>query len=168
MDFIPSLGKKILKERNGGKMDLKTYKVKVKDRIYNVKVLEEQNDRIVVDVDGDTITVLLETQEVETPKETRERIQPKEEKPSASAPVPVKQQTMAPTTGKVIRTNVPGKILSILKNVGDTVKTNETVLTMESMKMEIEIKSPFDGTIKRILVKPNEYVNPGAVLVELE
>ena len=150
------------------KPGLKTYKVKVKDKIYNVRVIEEQDDRIVVDVDGDTITVLLETRVEEKPKETSEITPQKEEKPSTPVTLPVQQQTVVPPTGKVIRTNVPGKILSILKNVGDPVKTNETVLTMESMKMEIEIKSPFNGTVKRILVKPNDYVNPGAVLVELE
>jgi biotin carboxyl carrier protein len=65
-------------------------------------------------------------------------------------------------------TQMPGKIVKIMKNVGDTVAKGETVLILEAMKMENEIKSGADGVIKTINVKEGQALDSGFLMVEIE
>ena len=64
--------------------------------------------------------------------------------------------------------NLPGNILKILKNKGDSVNANDGVLILEAMKMENEIVSPIDGKIKSIYVEVGQKVNKDDLLFELE
>jgi len=50
----------------------------------------------------------------------------------------------------IIKSPMPGLVLKILKNVGDSIVKGETVMILEAMKMENEIKSNIDGTINEI------------------
>jgi biotin carboxyl carrier protein len=65
-------------------------------------------------------------------------------------------------------TQMPGKIVKLMKNVGDKVAKGETVLILEAMKMENEIKSGADGTIKVINVKEGQALEAGFLMVEIE
>jgi biotin carboxyl carrier protein len=60
---------------------------------------------------------------------------------------------------------MPGKILRIHVEVGVVVKKGQAIMVMEAMKMENEIKSPQDGTIKEIKVSEGHAVETGAELV---
>ncbi len=61
-------------------------------------------------------------------------------------------------------TQLPGLVLRIEKNPGSQVKTGETVLVIESMKMENAIVSPVDGTVAEIQVKQGDQVQAGQSL----
>ena len=63
---------------------------------------------------------------------------------------------------------MPGKILKILKNVGDKVKLSDSILVMEAMKMEHTIKASVDGMIEAIYFKEGEQVESGAKLAQIE
>ncbi|MES2528202.1 MAG: acetyl-CoA carboxylase biotin carboxyl carrier protein subunit [Bdellovibrionota bacterium] len=65
-------------------------------------------------------------------------------------------------------TQMPGKLVKIFKKIGDTVVKGETVLILEAMKMENEIKSGADGTIKSINVKEGQALEAGFLMVEIE
>lgn len=65
-------------------------------------------------------------------------------------------------------TQMPGKIVKLMKNVGDAVSKGETVLILEAMKMENEIKSGADGVIKVINVKEGQALEAGFLMVEIE
>ena len=65
-------------------------------------------------------------------------------------------------------TQMPGKVVKLMKNVGDKVTKGETVLILEAMKMENEIKSGADGTIKVINVKEGQALESGFLMVEIE
>ncbi len=65
-------------------------------------------------------------------------------------------------------TQMPGKLVKIFKKVGDNVAKGETVLILEAMKMENEIKSGADGTIKSINVKEGQALEAGFLMVEIE
>lgn len=65
-------------------------------------------------------------------------------------------------------TQMPGKIVKIMKKVGDKVTKGETVLILEAMKMENEIKSGADGMIKNINVKEGQALDSGFLMVEIE
>jgi len=67
----------------------------------------------------------------------------------------------------VIFSEIPGRILKILVSEGDRVSMGDTIAVVESMKMEIEIKSPRSGIVKKILVKDGSYVNVGQPIILL-
>ena len=62
---------------------------------------------------------------------------------------------------------MPGKILSVKKNVGDSVNKGDTILVLEAMKMENDIVAREDGTIASIDVNEGASVEAGAVLATL-
>ncbi len=66
-----------------------------------------------------------------------------------------------------VTTAVPGKISSIKTKKGVKVSAGDTVLILESMKMESEIHTPIDGIIEEIYVSEGDTVNPGEVLIRV-
>jgi pyruvate carboxylase subunit B len=66
--------------------------------------------------------------------------------------------------GKVVSTPLPGLILRINKKVGDPVKEGETIMAIESMKMETPLNSPTTGRILAIKVQPQQQVQAGTVV----
>lgn len=67
-----------------------------------------------------------------------------------------------------LMTQMPGKVVKLIKKVGDKVSKGETVLILEAMKMENEIKSGADGTIKSVNVKEGQALDSGFLMVEIE
>jgi biotin carboxyl carrier protein len=63
---------------------------------------------------------------------------------------------------------MPGKIVRVLVNQGDVVEKGASVLAIEAMKMQNEIKSPKKGRIQKILVGEGAAVNAGDVLAIVE
>ena len=62
---------------------------------------------------------------------------------------------------------MPGNILRILVNVGDTVTENQPLMILEAMKMENEIVAPKAGVVAGIHVKEGQVVNPGDALITI-
>jgi len=67
-----------------------------------------------------------------------------------------------------IKAPMPGLILEINVEVGQTVKENDNVLILGAMKMENSFLSPRDGVIKAIAVKVGDAVEKGQLLIEFE
>ena len=67
--------------------------------------------------------------------------------------------------GQTIKAPLPGKITHVAVAVGDRVKRGDTVVVIEAMKMENELKAAASGTVTEIRVRPGQSVNPGDVLV---
>ena len=68
-----------------------------------------------------------------------------------------------------IKAPLPGTVLSVQVQVGDTVEAFATpVVVLEAMKMENEISSEEDGVVKEILVKEGDVVTPDQDLIILE
>ena len=63
---------------------------------------------------------------------------------------------------------MPGMIVRIAVQVGDTVEPGQGLVVMEAMKMENELRATSAGTVKAVLVQPGTAVEKGAVLLELE
>lgn len=62
---------------------------------------------------------------------------------------------------------MPGAVLEVLVSEGDCVERNQTVVVMESMKMELLITAPRDGVVRRVSVQPGQQVERGMRLLEL-
>ncbi|MDP5001793.1 MAG: acetyl-CoA carboxylase biotin carboxyl carrier protein subunit [Flavobacterium sp.] len=67
-----------------------------------------------------------------------------------------------------IKAPMPGLILEINVEVGQTVKENDSLLILEAMKMENSFLSPRDGVIKSIAVEKGHAVDKGQLLIEFE
>ena len=65
---------------------------------------------------------------------------------------------------EVISAPMPGHILNVLVAAGDAVEVGDTLLVMEAMKMENEIKAHVAGTIAEIKVSKGQDVGVGEVL----
>ena len=62
---------------------------------------------------------------------------------------------------------MPGAVLEVLVCEGSQVERNQTVVIMESMKMELLITAPRDGIVRRVSVQPGQQVERGMRLLEL-
>jgi acetyl-CoA/propionyl-CoA carboxylase biotin carboxyl carrier protein len=62
---------------------------------------------------------------------------------------------------------MPGTVVQLRVEPGATVSAGETLVVLESMKMEISIAAPRDGSVADVLVAAGDQVDRGAVLVEL-
>ena len=65
----------------------------------------------------------------------------------------------------VIRSPMPGRIISVNVEPGEEVAAGQTLIILESMKMENELKAPRAGKIHMISVKPGDSVEQGKKLV---
>jgi biotin carboxyl carrier protein len=67
-----------------------------------------------------------------------------------------------------IKTSMPGKIVKVLVEKGDSVKEGQAVLILEAMKMQNEIKAPQSGKISHLGVKPGASVETNSLLFTVE
>ena len=70
--------------------------------------------------------------------------------------------------GARVKSQMPGKIVRLLVAPGAEVKKGQSLLVMEAMKMENEIKSPQDGVIKDVKVSEGQAVETGAELLNFQ
>ncbi len=62
---------------------------------------------------------------------------------------------------------MPGTVVQLRVEPGATVDAGETLVVLESMKMEISIAAPRDGVVAEVFAAAGDQVDRGAVLVEL-
>jgi len=67
-----------------------------------------------------------------------------------------------------IKSPMPGLIVEVRVQPGQEVKKGETLLILESMKMQNEIKAPRDAVVAAVFVQSGQSVNQGEALVQLE
>ena len=70
--------------------------------------------------------------------------------------------------GDAILAPMPGAILSVSAQPGETVKAGRTLVVMEAMKMEQSLKAPRKGVVASVLVEAGDQVSDGDTLVTLE
>ena len=68
----------------------------------------------------------------------------------------------------LIRCVIPGVILSIAVRKGSRVRSGDPLLVLEAMKMQNDVRSPCDGTVRALLVAPRDTVTKGQILIELD
>lgn len=123
---------------------MKNLRVTVNGVEYDVQV--EEMDEVSSNVEADE-NKNRSLNKFETPKE-------KSVKPSPTS-----------SDAESVNAPMPGTILSINVNKGDSVKKGQVLLILEAMKMENEIIAPKDGTVESINVNKGENVESGASLV---
>jgi len=84
-----------------------------------------------------------------------------------SGNTPVSAPIATQTSGINIPAPTPGNIVRLEVEVGDTIAKEQTLLVMEAMKMESEVKSPQAGTVQAVFVQVGDTVQAGDALLSL-
>lgn len=161
-DFIVSLNNKkrtikILNDNSvlidGNQCDVELSKVndylyllKVENKVYEITTTKLSNEKYSFLLDGHNFETTVRTSLKEKAVEylrNKENLNHKDE-------------VVAP---------MPGLIVSLKKKAGDEVKIGDSLLTLEAMKMENDLRSPASGTIKKVNYKEGENVEKGAVIL---
>ena len=67
-----------------------------------------------------------------------------------------------------IRAPMPGLVLNVMIEIGQTVNEGDGLLVLEAMKMENELRAPAGGVIDAIHVAANDPVDKDALLIEID
>ena len=121
------------------------FDVKINGKIYSVEFAGQN-----VLVNGDRYDVSFDTS---APAKPQVQTAP-ESKPSGA-------------DGNEVKATLPSNVFKILIKEGDAVKAGQNVIVLEAMKMEINIESPRDGVIDKILVAQGDTVDADQVLAIL-
>lgn len=103
--------------------------------------------------------------EIELMSETEAKI-------TAPAAAPVAEAApaapVAAGEGEKIESPMPGTILAVNVQNGDTVKKGQVLMILEAMKMENEIMAGCDGTVTSVAVTKGQSVETGALLCTIK
>lgn len=125
------------------------YKVYHGQKIYHVEVLK---------VEGKTISLKIDDHLIET--EISDHMDQILEK--------LGMNVVSSNAVTDIKAPMPGSILSISVEEGQEVQKGDPLLILEAMKMENVIKSPGDGTVKKIHIANKENVEKNQVLITFD
>jgi len=116
-------------------IDNKSMLLKINNKLYESAILTHSNEESVVSVNGASILTKIRTS--------------LEEKAFQLISF-----SKSNTNNKIeVKSPMPGLVLKVKKQKGESIKKGEAVLILEAMKMENEIKSPADGILEEIFVK---------------
>lgn len=149
---------------------MKEFTFKINGAEYKCAVEEIEAGKTNVTVNGNVYTVETEAPAAPAPKPAPA---PKAEAPKP-APAPAaapaskaEAPKAAPAAGVQVKSPLPGSIIKVLVSEGQAVKKGDTLLTLESMKMENPVLAEQDGTVKQIAVTPGQNVMQDDLLIVL-
>lgn len=146
---------------------MKEFKFTIDGKEYSAAVNELEDNFAEVTLNGKTYKVELE----KTPATTAVR-RPTVSKapvaaPAASATASAPKAADIPAGGYKVTSPLPGSIMKILVSEGQDVKKGDTLLTLESMKMENAIMADRDGKVTKVAVTVGQSVMQEDLLVVL-
>ena len=145
-------------------MASKNYKINIAGKTYDVEVGDISKSPVEVSVNG---TVY----QVEIPESAGDRVSGVQgtlaPKPVVAAAAVSRPSIPDSLDDGVVRSPMPGRILSVNISVGDTVKKGQPIFILESMKMENTIASSIDGTVTSVHVAVSDSVQHGQTLAEI-
>ena len=142
---------------------MKEYKYKINGNLYKVTVGDIQDNNVKVEVNGTSYAVELE-------KSAAPKIKPvvRTAATTPAAPPPAVSRPVVVGSKSGIKSPLPGVILDIKVKEGDMVKRGQTLLILEAMKMENDIKADRDGKVTAINVSKGESILEGTDLIIIE
>jgi len=136
---------------------------------YRVDILEVAGTRAVVSVNGVTyhVEVPAGTAPVRSiaPPAPRTAAAPVHPIAPSASPVAPPPASATPAGGETVSAPMPGHILSVPVKAGDAVEAGDTVVVMEAMKMENEIKAHVAGKVLEVKVQKGQDVGVNEPLV---
>ena len=138
---------------------MKEYKFKINGKEYNVAIGEASGKMLSVNVNGADYQVELENAPAAAPVAAPVAA-PKADAAPAAAP-------KAAGAGVVVKSPLPGIIISVDVKEGQAVKRGQKVAVIEAMKMENDILAEADGTITAVHARKGDSVLEGADIVTI-
>lgn len=145
---------------------MKQYRFKINGNQYNVDINSVEDNIASVSVNGTSYQVELEDAPavpVQAVPVQTSVITPAAA-PAQAAPAP---KPAASGAGKPVTSPLPGVIIAVKVNVGDSVKAGQEVAVLEAMKMENSIEAVQDGTVTAIHVAKGDSILEGAAIVTI-
>lgn len=141
---------------------MKKFKFSIDNNPFEVAVTELENGQIDVEVNGSNYIVTIDregTKAANAPAKAAPVAAPKAAAPKAAPAVaPVAAPAASTGAAKTVKSALPGSVTKLVMEVGQAVKKGDTVMMIEAMKMENEIKAECDGTIAKFYVAPGQSV----------
>lgn len=149
---------------------MKNFKFKINGTDYTVDINEVDGQEISLDVNGTPYKVTVDKELKQKQVKVTSRPAPRvSAAPSGSVQTtdatPAAPAAAGGAAGTKVTTPLPGTILDVFVNVGDSVKAGQTVVLLEAMKMENNIEAECDGTITAVKVRKGDSVLEGDVMV---
>lgn len=149
---------------------MKQYTFKINGNDYNVEINSVSGNIADVTVNGTPYKVEMENAPVAPVQAVpvtaaAPSVVPQSAVPKTAAPQPAVPKAAA--SAKTITSPLPGVIIAVKVNVGETVKAGQVVAILEAMKMENEIQAESDGTVTAVNVSKGDSVLEGAAIVTL-
>jgi len=143
---------------------MKQFKYTINDSIYQVTINKVEDTVAEVEVNGVSYKVLIDRP---VKKQAISYKRPAQAVTTVSSPAAVARPAGS-ASRSVVRSPLPGLILSIDCQVGDVVKKGQNLLILEAMKMENSITADHNGKVIEIKVKQGESVMENADLVVIQ
>ena len=150
---------------------MKKYNLTINGTKYSVDINDIEDNKANIEVNGTPYTVELDMESIPTMQKSQPkvvRVAAPAPKAAPAVPAAVPAAPAAPTAGCVLKSPLPGTILDIFVNAGDTVKAGQHLILLEAMKMENNIDADHDGVVKEIRVRRSDSVMEGDVLLVIE
>ncbi len=147
-------------------MALTNLRIKVGDNWYTVQIGDLTQSPVQVTVEGETFEV--EVEGLSLPPAPTRRGRSRSRQTQIEAPTAQSQSSAANYSDDILRSPMPGRVISILVRPGDSVSAGDEVCVVEAMKMEQSIRAHRDGVVKTIFVQPMDPVKADDPLIELE
>ena len=147
---------------------MKEYKFKINGNEYNVAINSVEGKNASVTVNGTSYNVELE-EALSSPAQAVPAA-PVQPVAQAAQPAVAPSAAQAPKPaggGKPVTSPLPGVIIAVKVNAGDTVKAGQVVAILEAMKMENEIQAEQNGVITSVNVAKGDSVLEGATIVTI-
>jgi biotin carboxyl carrier protein len=134
-------------------------RLKVNGEWYSVEVGDAYQSPVEVNVDGEIYLVEMGVADSGALPAAR-RQAPKVDQPGLRG--------ITEGDERVIRSPLPGKVVSIIATKGQVLEAGDEICVLESMKMEQTVRMAKAGTVKNIKIKADQAVNAGSPLIELQ
>ena len=145
---------------------MKTYRFKINGNEYNVAINSVDGTNASVTVNGTDYQVELENAPA-APVQTAPAAVPAAAPAQAAPAAPAAPKPAASGAGKAVTSPLPGVVIAVKVNVGDSVKAGQEVAVLEAMKMENSIEATQAGTVTAIHVAKGDSVLEGAAIVTI-
>lgn len=136
---------------------MKEFQFKINGTEYKTSVKELENGMTEVTVNGKAYQVEME----------KKAAPAKAAAPKAAPAAAPAAKAAAPAGGFQVKSPLPGSVIKVVVSEGQAVKKGDTLLTLESMKMENVVAAECDGTVKQIAVSAGQNVMQDDLLIVL-
>ncbi len=145
------------------------YRVTVGDKEYQVEIEDVNAQPVRAVVNGRVIQVWIPPQTGATAPAATPPVSPQvaSPPPTSAGVAPMAAAQPGPVSDQEVRAPMPGTIVNVAVQPGDTVEVGQDLCILDAMKMNNRIRASRAGTVNAVHVQPGQQVQYGDLLVTL-